>query len=192
MIRKIAEEIAGTVSYNLQMARLRLSNSGRQNYQDGFTAGYRAGRAQADLGRPKIPSRGTAGHPQVEVEGIEVDELMAPLLLALWRLGMDTQFSCQGDPDRFFAHDHLFAQNRAQIVFSDFDEACTVAKETMELLDSSLFMEGGIQVASMLELDDTSFRAAVTFPPQMLARITEVWVNYEESVRLSRPVEGRG
>lgn len=185
MIRKIVEEIAWTVSFKLDMAKLRLSNFGRQYYRDGFAAGYKAGRAHADLNRPDIPSRGTVGHPQVEVDGIEVDELMGPLLLALWRLGMDTQFSCQGDPDRYFAHDHLFAQNRAQIVFSDFDEACMFAKETMELLDSSLFTEGGIEVASMLEMDGTSFRAAVTFPPQMLGRITDVWVDYEKSVRVS-------
>lgn len=59
------------------------------------------------------------------------------------------------------------------------------AKETMELLDSSLFTEGGIEVASMLEMDGTSFRAAVTFPPQMLGHITDVWVDYEKSVRVS-------
>src|SRR6478752_4823332 len=86
---------------NLETAKLRLSNVGRQYYRDGFTAGYKAGRVHGDLGRPDIPARGMAGHPQVEVEGIEVDELMAPLLLALWRLGLDTQFSCQGDPDRY-------------------------------------------------------------------------------------------
>jgi len=75
VIRKILEEIAGTGSFNLEMAKLRLFNFGRQYYQDGFTAGYKAGRAHADLDRPDIPSRGMAGHPQVEVEGIEVDEL---------------------------------------------------------------------------------------------------------------------
>jgi hypothetical protein len=83
------------------------------------------------------------------------------------------------------AHDHLFTQNRAQIVFSDVDEACTFAKETMGLLDNSLFTEGGIEVASMLEMDGTSFRAAVTFPPQMLGRITEVWAEYEKSVQVN-------
>jgi hypothetical protein len=185
VFRRIVEEIAWTVSLKLEVAKLRLSNFGRQYYQDGFDAGYKTGRAHAELGRPDIPPSAMAGHPQVEVEGVEVDELMAPLLLAMWRLGLDTQFSCQGNPDRYFAHDQLFAQNRSQIVFPDFDQACKFAKKTMEMLDSSLFTEGGIEVASMLEMDETSFRAAVTFPPQMLGRVTEVWVDYEKSVRRS-------
>lgn len=148
-------------------------------YRDGFSAGYKAGRTHADLGRPDVPTRGMSGHPQVEVEGVEVDELMAPPLLAMWRLGLDTQFSCQGDLDRYFAHDHLFEESRTQIVFADFDQACKFAKKTMELLDSSLYTEGGIEVSSMHEMDGTSFRAAVTFPPQMLGRITELWVDFE-------------
>lgn len=45
MIRKIVEEIAWTVSFKLDMAKLRLSNFGRQYYRDGFAAGYKAGRA---------------------------------------------------------------------------------------------------------------------------------------------------
>lgn len=47
MIRKIVEEIAWTVSMNLEAAKLRLSSVGRQYYRDGFDAGYKAGRAHA-------------------------------------------------------------------------------------------------------------------------------------------------
>jgi hypothetical protein len=39
----------------------------------------------------------TAAHQQVQVEGVYVDEALAPLLQSLWRRGMRTQFSCQGD-----------------------------------------------------------------------------------------------
>lgn len=36
-------------------------------------------------------------HPQVQTSrGVEVDELIAPLLEALWAEGMRTEFSCQG------------------------------------------------------------------------------------------------
>lgn len=142
MLRKLAEELSWTVSLNLQIAKRRLTGFGREYYRDGFAAGHAAGRKHASLAGPDIPEPGMSGHPQTELEGIEVDVLMAPLLRAMWSLGLDTQYSCQGDPDRYFPHDPLFNQSRTQIVFADFDQACKFAKKTMELLGSAAYTEG--------------------------------------------------
>lgn len=36
-------------------------------------------------------------HPQVIVRGIEVDELLAPILTRLWDIPIRTEYSCQGN-----------------------------------------------------------------------------------------------
>ncbi|MDQ0733527.1 hypothetical protein [Arthrobacter sp. B1I2] len=107
---------------------------------------------------------------------------MAPLLRALWDLGLETQFSCQGDADNYLPHEPLLHYSRAQIVFADFDHACKFVRKTMELLDSAAYSEGGIDISTMDRLDEQTHRAAVWFPPQMLDQITQIWVEFERTV----------
>jgi hypothetical protein len=182
MLRKLTNELALTVSFNLQMAKLQLDGFGRRRFRAGFSAGYDAGRDHGSRGLKKPKQNGLADHPQTEIDGVEVDVLMAPLLRALWDLGLETQFSCQGDPEHYLPHEPLLHYTRAQIVFAEFDQACKFTRKTMELLDSAAFSEGGIDITTMDRMDGDAYRAAVWFPPQMLELITELWVAFEASV----------
>jgi hypothetical protein len=174
--------MALTASFRMQLAKLQLSGYGRRRFRAGFDSGYSVGHEHGVRGLTKPARAGLPDHPQIEVDGIEVDQLMAPLLQALWDLGLETQFSCQGDPEHYTAHEPLLNFNRAQIVFADFEQACKFVRKTMELLDSAAFSEGGIDITTMDPVDGTSFRASVWFPPQLLAKITRLWVEFETTV----------
>ncbi|MGO4431759.1 hypothetical protein AB4Y88_00230 [Paenarthrobacter sp. RAF9] len=182
MLRKLARELALTVSFNMQLAKLQLDGYGRRRFRAGFDSGYRIGRDHGVRGLTNSSKRGLAGHPQTEIDGIEVDHLMAPLLRALWDLGLETQYSCQGNPEDYTAHEPLLNFNRSQIVFADYDQACKFVRKTMELLDSGAFVEGGIDITTMDPLDGCTFRAGVWFPPQLLETITRLWVEFETTV----------
>lgn len=49
---------------------------------------------------PRKPGDTRTVHPQVKVEGISVDQDIAPLLRQLWRRGFITDQSCQGGGER--------------------------------------------------------------------------------------------
>jgi len=166
----------------MQLAKLQLAGYGRRRFRAGFDSGYAVGHKHGVRGLTKPARAGLPDHPQIEVDGIEVDQLMAPLLQALWDLGLETQFSCQGEPEHYIAHEPLLNFNRAQIVFADFEQACKFVRKTMELLDSAAFSEGGIDITTMDPVDGTSFRASVWFPPQLLTEITRLWVEFETTV----------
>lgn len=148
MFQKLASELVQTVSFNMQLAKLQLDGYGRRRFRAGFDSGYSIGRDHGSRGLTKSSKPGLAGHPQSEIDGIEVDHLMAPLLRALWDLGLETQFSCQGDADHYTAHEPLLNFNRSQIVFADYDQACKFVRKTMELMDSAAYSEGGIELTS--------------------------------------------
>ncbi|NKR10646.1 MULTISPECIES: hypothetical protein [unclassified Paenarthrobacter] len=185
MFRKLASELVQTVSFNMQLAKLQLDGYGRRRFRAGFDSGYSIGRDHGSRGLTKSSKPGLAGHPQSEIDGIEVDHLMAPLLRALWDLGLETQFSCQGDADHYTAHEPLLNFNRSQIVFADYDQACKFVRKTMELMDSAAYSEGGIDITTMDPMDGAAFRAAVWFPPQLLEPITRQWVEFERTVPLA-------
>ena len=86
--------------------RTRISTFARDQFREGFRAGYKVGRRDERSGARDLtePWRNEP-HPQVEVAGIEVDEGMRDLLVSLWDLGLNTQYSCQGNTDKFGPHE---------------------------------------------------------------------------------------
>lgn len=101
-LRDLARDEREIQRLRLELRRLEKSDFARRR----FMAGYHA--ALNDVGlRPEQLEM----HPQVELDGIEVDEGIADLLRALWSLGIATQFSCQGDPDRYIRHQATASQH---------------------------------------------------------------------------------
>lgn len=182
MLRKLANDLVNTTSLNLQLVKLRVSRYGQNRFRAGFDEGYAVGRDHRARSLPPREYKGLPGHPQTTIRGIEVDKLMAPLLCALWDLGLETQYSCQGESDNYLPHEPLLSQKRAQIVFADFDHACKFVRKTMELLDSAAYGEGGIDISTMDRMDGSTHRAAVWFPPQLLEQITKLWLAFESEV----------
>lgn len=105
MIREWLDEEVALAKMRADFLRTRMSTFARDQFRKGFRAGYKAGRHDERSGARDVtePYR-SEPHPQVEVDGIEVDEGMRDLLVALWDLGLDTQYSCQGHPDKFGPH----------------------------------------------------------------------------------------
>jgi hypothetical protein len=178
----LVQDVTDSLKFRATMTWMDVHSFFSQRFRAGFRAGYAIGYDLRARDIAKIPYAGLPNHPQVLTRGIEVDEHMAPLLNALWDLGLDTQFSCQGDERYFIPHEALLQQSRSQIVFADFDDACKFARKTIELLESTLQFEGGIEITAMAPIDGGPNRAAVWFPPQLLKRITKVWVDFEKTV----------
>jgi|GEM_PF-4017611 hypothetical protein len=178
----LAEEVQ-LVKLRADFLRDRISRSARDQFRRGWRAGYEVGRAHEREGLRYATERYRSDpHPQVEVEGIEVDEGMADLLLALWKLGLDTQYSCQGHVDKFAPYDTFGHSYASQIVFSSIDHAVKFLKKSTELMGYDGLHEGGFVLHSMSPFEDGIGRAAVTFPPAILETLTERWVALELTV----------
>jgi len=178
----LAEEVA-LVKLRADFLRDRLSRLSREQFRRGWRAGYEIGRKHERDGIRDVTERYRSDpHPQVDVEGIEVDEGMADLLLALWKLGLDTQFSCQGHLDKFVPYSSFGHDYAAQIVFSDIDQAVKFLKKSAELMGYQGLNEGNFVLHSMTPFEDGVPRAAVTFPPAILEDLTERWVAFELTV----------
>lgn len=126
-------------------------------------------------------------HRQVDVDGVLVDEGLAPLLRHLWRCGFRTQFSCQcrvmtGAVDTY-------------IIFWTLEDAFRFFERTVELLyrhDWRLFKalapgeplrpQAKVAVRTMLITDPlekmewTRLRGCVEFNPELLPLVTELWL----------------
>lgn len=165
----------------IQYARRRMSRASRDHYKRGVIEGYSEGRRDELNGGPyRYEKYRHSSHPQVEVYGIEVDREMADLLVALWKLGLDTQFSCQGDPDQFIWHhggDHA-----SQIVFGDLQHAAKFLTKCTLLLPGYHYEDGGFWLNPMFPTDGETWRAQVTFPPAILPKVTKAWVDFEPSI----------
>ena len=123
-------------------------------------------------------------HPQVELDGIWVDQLMAPLLKALWGRGYVTQFSCQGGPAYHQPATVVSAppNYQAQILFPDFFFASDFVQTTAEML----VKERGhitnhlgfhpLRLEPLGEFESSGeIRGNITFDHSDLALITELW-----------------
>jgi len=163
--------------------RNRMSRLSREQFRKGWRTGYAIGRKhERDGVRDVIERYRHDPHPQVDVEGIEVDEGMADLLLAVWRLGLDTQYSCQGHLDKFIPYSPLGHDYASQIVFAHIDHAVKFLKKSAELMGYDRLNEGGLVLHTMSPLEDDVPRAEVTFPPAILEDLAERWVAFELTV----------
>jgi len=104
---------------------------------------------------------------------------MADVLLALWKLGLETQYSCEGHLDKFAPYDTFGHSYASQIVFSNIDHAVKFLKKSTELMGYAALHEGSFALHSMSPFDDGVARAAVTFPPAILNELTARWVAFE-------------
>ena len=181
-------EVARTRAHFL---RLRVSDFARDQFRKGYIAGYQAGREDEGAGLPDASEHGRAPeHPQVDAHGVQVDEGMRDLLVALWKLGLDTEYSCQGEPDKFTPNRWFSRDYASQIVFADLYQAYKFLEKTLELVgDVPVWDEGGISLHTMLPVDDASPRAEVTFSPKLLLKVTRLWVEFETTVPVASDVD---
>ena len=168
----------------IQQLRLDLRRMQRSEFsKERFRAGYRA--ALADVG---LREEQLAPHPQVLLDGVEVDAGMASLLDALWGLGIETQFSCQGDPDRYIRHQATSSVHDAHIVFADLDVAIRFMWRTIDLLGYVPFKDGWMELTPMQAYGvESPVRGRVGWPPVLHDEITRLWIDHSRSV-LSEPV----
>lgn len=178
-LRQIARGHAELVTLRLAYSRERRSHLARQQYADGYRA------ALEDVGRrPTTMER----HPQVDLHGVDVDAGMTGLLEALWRLDVDTQFSCQGHPDRYIVEEPGTHDAAAHVVFADVAQAFKFVTKTVELLGYTPWHDGVIVLTVMAPIDSEATRARVAFPPALLEEVTSAWVTFERSLPRSTKV----
>jgi hypothetical protein len=140
-------------------------------------------------------------HAQIRVDGIEVDEAIAPLLQQIWRRGLTTQWSCQGTwagpeyslgngtkgyPDD--SYDPWWpgeedVENSTYVAFDSLDDAFTFLHETAEMLvsavgPSDLVLRDAELALEPFEPDEQGvglLRGCVRFHPALLQTITNLW-----------------
>lgn len=172
-------------SVKLSIAKWKRSDMARDSFRRGWKGGYSLGRRDERLGVPETPApRGLPNHPQVLVDGVEVDERLAPLLHAMWTLGLDTQFSCQGDPDRYVPNHPGSWDASAQIFFADIDQAIKFVKKSKEFLDHlAIFPEGGFRVDVADGIGSPTLRGDLRFSPGLIDPLTAAWESFAATVR---------
>lgn len=159
-----------------ELARLKRSQFARDQFKQGYLAGYHKGRSDEKAGALSILEPDLdPPHPQVAINGIEVDVEMRPLLEALWSIGIKTQYSCQGNPEKFAPHQPYSRDYAAQIVFDNFNEAVIFTRKTAELLEFRNYTEGGLTLRTMAPSTVDTPRAEVTFSPLLLTEISAFW-----------------
>ncbi|UTT61528.1 hypothetical protein [Microcella humidisoli] len=182
MMKKILSEWLGYWRFRRELAQLQRSQFARDQFKQGYLVGYHKGRLHERVGALNLLEPDLdPPHPQVQIANIAVDVGMRDLLEALWKWGLWTQFSCQGDPDKFAPHEPYGREYATQIVFSTFDEAVTFTKKSASLLGFKNHSEGGLVLRTMAPMDGETARAEVTFSPLLLPEITALWVEFEKT-----------
>ena len=169
-LRSIAKDHADLVAARLHLTQEQRVGAGHQRFQDGYRAAMEA------LGRR--PATSWLPHPQTELQGIEVDERIAPLLAALWSLDFVTQFSCQGDPEHYIAHEVGTHEALAYIAFAEFEQSSRFVTQTVELLGYVPWKKGRLVCGPMVPTGDAVIRGSAQFPPTLLDEITQAWVSH--------------
>lgn len=115
-------------------------------------------------------SRGP-NHPQKRVGNIRVDEKMAPLLRLVWKAGIETMSSCQGD-EGYPAH----------ITFMDLEPGLAFVEYSAGLQGPGPSWGsplGGGEPSDRWTIQsawiDGAWSTHITFPPAHIARLTEIW-----------------
>lgn len=176
MTGNILREWIELVRARRELVRLERSTFARYQFKQGFYTGYHKGRADERVGAINVLEPDPdPPHRQVEVNGIEVDEGIKGLLVALWASGIETQFSCQGEPGKFAPNEEYSRMYAAQIVFAHLDGAVEFMTRTADILGQRNFTEGGLTLATMAPVDDEGPRAEVRFSPALLPELAARW-----------------
>lgn len=169
-IRSSSRGLTALIAERLALAREQRAKIGHQR----FTDGYRA--AMETLGRrPKTPWE---QHPQTTLNGIEVDEKIAPLLNALWNLGFETHFSCEGDSRDYIADEVGTDDALAYIAFATLEQSVRFITTTVILLDRVPWEDGRLMCGPMAPQEDEVIRGSAHFPPSLLNDITRAWMSH--------------
>jgi len=195
MLKRPSDPAGELARVKLDLARWKRSSAVRDAFRRGWRGGYALGRKDERDGvtiRERKP--GFAGHPQVGIYGIDVDEGLAPLLSVLWRLGLETQYSCQGHPEEFVPHHPNSWAASAQIFFTDAEKGLKFIRKSMELLEPhARFHEGGFQMQVADGIDTHVPRGDVRFAPTLIAPLIDAWTEFERQLaerdRADGPVE---
>lgn len=118
---------------------------------------------QISMWVPALPSP----HPTVRLNGIDIDEELAPLLRAFWEQGIGTVACCQGRP--FEYHISQGAHGHAYVLFKGFDQAV----EFVRAVAPSITHEQGVYKIKLAPMVDG--RASVSFPPLLIEPILHAW-----------------
>lgn len=106
-------------------------------------------------------------HRQINVNGIDVDEGLAVLLESLWEAGIETQYSCQGDP------------GSAMIVFPTVTDGLRFVQETLAVTGYYGCYAGRLtmQISPPLPRDLSRWmeHSPVRLHVEWPARFTQVW-----------------
>lgn len=138
------------------------------------------------------PHKGFAGHPQVTVFDIEIDEAYADLLPTLWKLGLDTQYSCQGHPAHFVPNHEGFWDAGAQILFTDAEQGLKFIRKSVELLGNDAYHEGGYKMHVCQGIDSPVPRGDVRFSPELIEPLTVAWVAFEAELTQKEAAKASG
>jgi hypothetical protein len=134
-------------------------------------------------------------HRQVEVDGIEVDEGMADMLRAVWKSGINTQFSCQGNEGATDAYGGM-------IVFPTVTDAVAFMSTTLDMTGYSgcysprLIMEMAAPVifraGRRRPIDGGPVRSIVRWPSAFTPIWTAAWlgspISPDEALAAARSV----
>jgi hypothetical protein len=119
------------------------------------------------------PSRFANAHPThsaIEMDGIEIDEELTPLIQALWDDGVQTGACCQGS--RLDYHLSMGAHGSGYILFPDFDQAVNFFRTVTEYFTH----EQGRYKITLASMDSPHGQAVVNFPPLFIEQITKALI----------------
>lgn len=139
--------------------------------------------------RPRTPGEPT--HRQIVTSrGVLVDERMRPLLEALWSCGLDTDFSCQGDPadwDHPLSCTQVGRRRNTHIIFTRYADALEFLRACEPVLTRPV--PTGSRFAAAFGCRPAggrpprpALKAAVDFPLDVLDEITALWVARAEEL----------
>lgn len=111
-------------------------------------------------------------HGFVMMNGIEIDEKIAPLIGMLWSLGLETQYSCESLSDSCECCGKI-SNGRTQILFWKLSHAAFFSEMTRARLNDTddVFQS----MLCMEPMPGDKSRWSVRFDPSFIDPITEIW-----------------
>lgn len=129
-------------------------------------------------------------HRQVDLDGVMIDEKIAPLIKALWDNGFDTYMSCQGGPVQV----SILYHPDSWVIFSDYLDADSFMRQTISMLTRRVpryhwytpeergrdglwvLNNTNLKLEPMDPYETSTIRGKVSFNSAVLQEITKLWV----------------
>lgn len=133
-------------------------------------------------------------HKYVLLDGIQIDEGMAPLIGALWSYGIDTQFCCE-----HWNEFRLHERPKANIVFPTTQDALAFIDPTCTYLwdrvpydnyeEGQRWADSDFSMSPMRRWGKPTLRWSVQWSIDFTGRVTDFWVERVEREGLTRKIE---